>query len=379
VRFPDSEGVYWYVTLTLNCNQKCRYCYGKCLADIGEPFPFEVEDVPTTIQYSVSELAHFLSKDPESVVIFYGGEPTLALDKMQQIMDSVHAKAFIVQTNGLLLDRLETTYLDRLHTILVSLDGDESLTDYYRGEGTYRRVVENLKLARRRGFGGELIARMTVGEETRLDEAVRWLLFNEEFPFSSVHWQLDAQFWRHDYDRDRIQRWFERYNSEVDRLIEDWVVHMERTGHVLRIYPFLGVMESLLKGEATKLRCGAGWIEFNVQTDGNITPCPVMAGMKAFYLGNIRETNPMDFFDAVGSKEPCTACSILHICGGRCLYANATKLWGEEGYGLVCGTVVNLVASLQDALPRVRRLIDRGALRLQDFGYMKYNSCEIIP
>lgn len=51
-------------------------------------------------------------------------------------------------------------------------------------------------------------------------------------------------------------------------------------------------------GEATKLCCGAGWAEFNIQTDGNITPCPVMAGMKNFYLGNIWETNPRDLVDA---------------------------------------------------------------------------------
>ncbi|MCJ7631824.1 TIGR04084 family radical SAM/SPASM domain-containing protein [Candidatus Bathyarchaeota archaeon] len=348
--------------------------------DIGEPFPFEVEDnLPSTIQYTLSELAQFLAKDPAPILVFYGGEPTLALDKMCKIMDNVDAKAFIIQTNGLLLDNLETSYLERLHTILVSLDGDEHLTDYYRGKGNYRRAIENLKLLRKRGFHGELIARMTVGEETRLDEAVKWLLFNEEFPFNSIHWQLDAQFWRCDYDSNRIMGWFSRYNDEVNRLISYWVAHMEETGQVLKIYPFLGVTESLLMGETTKLRCGAGWAGFNIQTDGNITPCPVMAGMKNFYLGNIWETNPRDLVDAVATKMPCTECSILHICGGRCLYSNATKLWGEEGYMAVCSTVSNLIESLSAILPRVKQLIDNGTLKIQDFEYMKYNSCEIIP
>lgn len=372
--------VYFYITLTLNCNQRCKYCYGKCIDDIGEPFPFEVEEnLPTTSQYPIKELLQFLAKDPEPVIIFYGGEPTLALDRIRQIMRKVSAKAFIMQTNGLLLNQLEAEYLEKFHTILVSIDGDEKLTDYYRGEGTYHRVIENVKSLRRRGFRGELIARMTVGEETKLDEAVKWLLFNKEYPFDSVHWQLDAQFWRRDYNSDCIQRWFKRYNEEANRIIEDWVTYMEKTGHVLRVYPLIGIMESLLKGESTKLRCGAGWMEFNIQTDGNITPCPVMAGMKAFYLGNIRDANPLKIMNAIAPKEPCTRCSILSICGGRCLYANATKLWGEEGYRLVCGTVLNLIESLQNILPRVKQLLDQGVIRTQDFEYVKYNSCEIIP
>lgn len=318
-------------------------------------------------------------KDPEPVIIFYGGEPTLALDNMRQIMDNIKAKAFMIQTNGLLLDHLETSYLNRLNTILVSLDGDEHLTDYYRGKGNYRRVIENLKLLRERGFHGELIARMTVDEETRLDEAVKWLLYNKEFPFSSIHWQLDAQFWKRDYNLYRIRDWFKNYNEDVNILIQNWVTFMEKTGQVLKIYPFLGITESLLKGEPTKLRCGAGWTEFNIQTDGNITPCPVMAGMKDFYLGNIRETNPEDLVNARELKQPCTECSVKTICGGRCLYANATKLWGEEGYLIVCRTVLNLIESLFAIIPRIRSLIDKGTLKLQDFDYAKYNSCEIIP
>jgi len=138
-------------------------------------------------------------------------------------------------------------------------------------------------------------------------------------------------------------------------------------------------MQSLLVDETSSLRCGAGWIMFNIQTDGNITPCPVMAGMKDFYLGSIRETWPGSLRDAAFVSEPCTDCNIYGICGGRCLYANATKLWGDEGFRQVCDTVKGMVNSLRQVLPEVRHLIEQGRIQPHDFEYTKYNSCEIIP
>jgi len=69
----------------------------------------------------------------------------------------------------------------------------------------------------------------------------------------------------------------------------------------------------------------------------------------------------------------------LHECGGRCLYANITKRWSPEAYALICKTVKNLTESLKVILPRIKRLIKNGKIKLSGFEYMKYNSCEIIP
>jgi radical SAM protein with 4Fe4S-binding SPASM domain len=154
---------------------------------------------------------------------------------------------------------------------------------------------------------------------------------------------------------------------------------MRETGEVWRLYPFVGVMRSLLYGEPTHLRCGAGWCVFNIQTDGNITPCPVMAGMRDFYLGNIRNVSPDALRDAVFVSEPCTSCEVFKICGGRCLYANATKLWGTRAYGEVCETVVNMIRALEDAMTEVKLLLETGRIQMQDFNYPRYNGAEIIP
>ncbi|MEM2901958.1 MAG: TIGR04084 family radical SAM/SPASM domain-containing protein [Candidatus Bathyarchaeia archaeon] len=372
--------MHYYLTLTSNCNMKCSYCYGKCLKDDGSLGNYSLDyEVPSSISYSVEDLNRFLTKDPAPTIVFYGGEPTLMPEKMGEIMDKVKAKKFILQTNGTLLDQLEPSYLKRLDTILVSLDGDESVTDYYRGAGTYRKVIRNLKHVLRMGFEGELIARMTVSFETNIYEQVKWLLFNDDFPFKSVHWQLDAQFGSNDFVEEKFTRWVNSYNLGVNRLVKEWVRWMKQRGVVYRIYPFVGLVNSMLTGEACKLRCGAGWIMFNVQQDGKITPCPVMSGIKNFYLGDIWTTDPLSLRDKVHVSDPCPQCEEYWLCGGRCLYANATKLWGLKGFEIVCETVKSLISSLETHLPTIRRLLSSGRISAKSLDYPRYNSCEIIP
>jgi uncharacterized protein len=374
--------VHFYVTLTNKCNMQCRYCYGKSCEDFGSDFRDLTIDysLPSSIAYDTETLRKFIQKDRDPAIVFYGGEPLLQMDKLREVMNQLTTCRFMIQTNGLLLGKLEPEYVKRFETILVSVDGDESLTDYYRGKGTYRNIAKNILRVRENGFKGEIIARMTVGEETDIDHQVLSLLQRSDLPISSVHWQLDALFWQNDFPKRRFAQWAtESYNSRLRNLIRTWVEHMKNNGEVLRLYPLVGVMQSILKNEASPLRCGAGWIMFNIQTDGNITPCPVMAGMRDYYLGNIRETSPDSLRDAVFVSEPCTHCPIYQTCGGRCLYANATKLWGDEGFCQVCGTVKNMVDALREILPEIRHLIDDGRISVEDFQYPKYNSCEIIP
>jgi putative peptide-modifying radical SAM enzyme len=372
----------FYVTLTTDCNLQCKYCYGKSCDDFGSDFHgLEIDySIPSTVSYGIDAFRKFIEQDDESVIIFYGGEPLLEMDKLKETMDAVPNAQFVIQTNGLTLNGLDPNYLNRLQSIFVSLDGDETLTDYYRGEGTHAKAAENLRRVRENGFRGEIVARMTVAEATDIDTQVLALINDHELPISSVHWQLDALFWQNDYPRRRFAEWAaESYNPRLRRLIHAWVEHMKDAGEVWRLYPFVGVMHSMLHGEETGLRCGAGWCVFNIQTDGNITPCPVMAGLKNFYLGNINSASIKNLKDRVFVSEPCTSCRDYRMCGGRCLYANVTKLWGGEGFNQVCGTVTNMIEALHDAVPQIKSLIESGGIELEQFEYPRYNGCEVIP
>ncbi|WP_424357231.1 TIGR04084 family radical SAM/SPASM domain-containing protein [Methanocella sp. MCL-LM] len=370
----------YFITLTTGCDLECRYCYGECCDDFDDYDDGLDYDyfLPQTISYPTEVLKQFIAQDPDRTVIFYGGEPLLELPKMLELMDELPARRFLLHTNGTMLDRVPAEYLNRLHTISISIDGNRETTDFYRGSGVYDKITANARVTRSKGFTGEIIARMTVMEETDIYKQVMYLLDNQEFSFPGVHWQINALFWRNDRKKRNFPQWVaDSYNPGITRLVWEWLRVMRDEGRVLKMYPFIGVMQSLLLGEHTQLRCGAGWAEYNVQTDGNLSPCPVMSGMKDFYAGHIAEGH--DSIREIQISGRCAKCNIRGICGGRCLYANVTMKWGDDGFDEVCGTIRHLIGELQQALPEVRRLIAEGRIQMSDFEHMRYNSCEIIP
>ena len=372
--------MYYHVILTDHCNLSCTYCRGKPFApaEPGDGDHGIDPDLPLELAYEPDLLYRFLERDPDASLIFYGGEPLLRPDLVSTMVEHAPAKRFLVQTNGLLLDRLPRRILHRIGTILVSIDGPREVTDSSRGGGTYDRVMANLEEAIAGGYRGEIIARMTVTEGTEIAEAVRFLADNGEVPFSSIHWQLDADL-ASDTGGRSFATWAGRsYNPGILALIGDWIGRMEE-GVVPRWYPFIDPMEDLLAGRESPLRCGAGHANVTIMTDGSIGPCPCMVGMRDYYLGHIRSSDPLDLSPVPDTGSFCMDCGIRTFCGGRCLYARILRPWPEEMERVVCGTVENLCQGLTAALPRVRDLIREGTIDLEDFVHPRYNGCEIIP
>ena len=61
-------------------------------------------------------------------------------------------------------------------------------------------------------------------------------------------------------------------------------------------------------------------------------PCPTMWGMKKYYLGNIKDSNPLNLTKIHIELSHCIDFDIFGLCGGRCLYANITKRWEKEAF-----------------------------------------------
>ena len=375
--------LYFHLILTDECNLCCAYCRAKAFEEPAEKDDpssrVEIDPtLPSDLDVNLDLLYDFLKKDPESTLTFYGGEPLMRADLIKTIVKDAPVHRFMMQTNGILLDRLDPMIINRFSTILVSIDGNEALTNANRGRGTYRAIINNVKRIRQNGYHRELIARMTVNEGTDIVDAVRWLSDNPDYSFSSIHWQLDANF-ADDFSHRQFAGWVtENYNPGIVRLIKLWVDHMETDGKVLRWYPFLDPMEDLLHGRQSLLRCGSGYANYSIMTDGHIAPCPVMIGMSQYYVGHIKDADPLNL-PVIEVNGDCTDCKIRGFCGGRCLYSNITKPWRADERRMVCSTVKNLHDGLTGVLPRVNDLIDEGVICLSDFSHEKFNGCEIIP
>jgi putative peptide-modifying radical SAM enzyme len=374
--------MYFHLILTDNCNLCCSYCRAKAFenpdGDADGQAVHVDEELPPELAYDPEILYRFLKLDPSPTLTFYGGEPLLRTDLIERIIREAPVQRFMMQTNGVLLDRLRADIVNRFITILVSLDGRKELTDANRGSGVYDRVMANIRKIRANGYTGELIARMTITEETDIIEAVHHLASNPDYSFSSVHWQIDANFTR-DFSPRRFSEWArDSYNPGIRTLVDDWVNHMETEGEVLRWYPFLDPLEDLLYERESSLRCGSGYANYSIMTDGNIGPCPVMIGMSQYYVGHICRSHPLKL-DQVPIQGECMECKIRTFCGGRCLYSNITQPWGITGRKLVCGTVESLREALIATLPRIQALINQGTITTADFAHEKFNGCEIIP
>jgi putative peptide-modifying radical SAM enzyme len=378
----------YHIITTPECNLCCAYCGEKAFCEPSTKDAPLFEPVPSKIQYSMRELKDFLLKDKGEVgIIFYGGEPLLEMDSVKEIIDALKSeskvKYFMIQTNGTLLNKLPSVYVNRFHTILVSIDGNKEITNKNRGEGTYEKVVANLRSIVAQGFKEEVIARMCVEEPTNFFEDIMFLIGankknqNNDFVFTSVHWQLDANMW-HDYKKRNFSKWSREYNEGVTKLANYWVEQMEQ-GKVLRLYPFLGVMSSLIFGEKYSLRCGSGVGNFTILPNGKISACPIMSGIKEYYLGDIRKTNPNGLPGKLSIGEPCVSCEDFELCGGRCLYSNLYPQWPAKGVKEVCGTVKHLLREMERVAPKVQKLLNEKKINEKDLKFVKYNCAEIIP
>jgi uncharacterized protein len=362
--------VYYLIYLSERCNLSCVYC----------ETPSTRGRLTQDAAWDVGALSEFLSQDDDLALWFFGGEPHRRIDLIEARLARLEPAHVIVQTNGLLLDRIPDALLPQISVMAVSLDGPRDLTDRHRGAGTYDSAIAQAQALRARGYTGRLDVRLTVNPGVDAERAVSHFLGDCDLEFDAIHWQLNAlfddRFWRE--SERQIRRWLtDLYNPQVSRLIDAWAAELAR-GRLRQIVPFARVMHTLLTGQLlNRPQCGAGCAMWTITTDGDVYPCPVLRSLPRYNMGPFSELTPSTLRSSVALGEPCTSCRVFDICGGRCLYANVENEWDEDGFRLVCATVEHLIAELERVKPAAEEAIARGHVNIGDFA--RCREYEVIP
>lgn len=368
--------MHYHIILTERCNLKCTYCYEKSMKEfengLEKKWDYDL-NTPVDSQVTIEKLKNFLK--PSDTLIFYGGEPLIMIDKIKEIMDNLDCK-FQIQSNGILLDNLPEKYLMKLDKMLISIDGEKERDSLNKGNFHYDKIISNLKKIRERGYSGEIVARMVVSEKPDIYEQVMHVVkLIKEGLFSSIHWQIDAEFYKFDYNKEKFEKFVKEYNKSITKLIDWWISEMQK-GKVWKIYPFIGILSRIIGWDTeTRLPCGAGYANFSINTKGDLSACPIMNSVKNMYCGSINE----GITEEKNCGGWCIGCKYLDICGGRCLYSNHAQLWPREGHNQVCETIKHLIDSIQEKEEQIKGLIQKKIIEKEDFNYEKYFGPEIIP
>ena len=85
--------------------------------------------------------------------MFTGGEPLIRKDDIIKLCEQNPDCAFLVYTNGHLIDEKFCDDILRVGNIALalSIEGDEQSTDARRGDGNYQKVISAMKLLKKKG------------------------------------------------------------------------------------------------------------------------------------------------------------------------------------------------------------------------------------
>lgn len=155
------------LTVTENCNLRCRYC-AYSGAYIGERIHSTQRLAFKTAQHALRLYFKYINNQNRQITLnrlpigFYGGEPLLELELLKNIVEYARTIAFdwgldrkftfffAMTTNGLLLnDRAVDFLVQNNFYVSVSLDGPKECHDKFRvtsnNQGSWEKVMGNLQ------------------------------------------------------------------------------------------------------------------------------------------------------------------------------------------------------------------------------------------
>jgi MoaA/NifB/PqqE/SkfB family radical SAM enzyme len=270
------------MSITKKCNLSCKGCYSFAQHH-GPSFDLPAEKYATLFA-EAHELGIF-------IIMLAGGEPLIRKDIIETA--ATHKEImFPFFTNGLLLTEEYARLLGNHHNLipLISVDGDQQLTDVRRGEGVYEILTDKMRMLKDHKvfFGTSItVTGENIGTITSID-------FIKDLAQKGCKLFIFVEYVPADDKSDHLV-----LNREQKALLIQRIHHLRSTGSGL----FIG-----FPGDEDQyggcLAAGRGFIHINPQ--GKVEPCPfapysdtdvttgtIRDGLQSELLKRIRENHSL--------------------------------------------------------------------------------------
>ncbi len=392
--YDEAQDIMIHYTVTADCPFKCRGCINALTsgqAGLDREARASHIDVQEDVERDIRAMAQLIreSGKAQAVIVFYGGEPMLRLDKMNRVyehlskmIDGRVGVRYMVVTSGHYLEKSIQRYPDlttHMWLTAISIDGTEVQHNAMRrgtSLETIKRQVASLDQVR---GGGVLIWSTIRPDMSLLDCFESFMSFRERGQAEHFFWHLDEA----EGSIADLPDYVGRYAAHLDDIMKVYLDHLKK-GDLLSI---IHVNELILYLLAQKRRGSTAcavekMANFDIIGDGKVHACADLP--ETMCIGEIGESGEIMFEpDArarfsrlVAYKKDlgCEVCGVEAYCGGRCPVQIHTG--GIERARQYCFMMREHVRTVKGYIGQIADLMLEHGLRLADIyrsaRYAKY-------
>ncbi len=310
---PNRFVFQWHITDV--CNMRCTHCYQTDYNFIGLEF--------TDLLKIFNQMQSFLieKRIKKAHINFTGGEPFLRNDflKLLKIVKSSGTFTFGILSNGYLPPKPILDELKNLNPsfIQISLEGNKKINDSIRGDGSFEKILEALKVYK------------TLGIKTILSftaNSSNYMVFQDVVKIARKHGV--SKVWTDRYlpigKSDELQLTTEQFRVLGELILR---IKSKEGYHVLSHTQVVAnrALQFLFVG-GHPYKCSAGINLLAIAANGDLLPCRRLP----IVVGNLLVQNLTGLFDNSSllnnlrknevSDDKCKSCHYKLACGGGLKY-----------------------------------------------------------
>ncbi len=266
--------------ITYRCNLRCSFC---------DAWKNKSKEMDTR---QIKEAMDIFKRHGAISWSISGGEPFIRPD-FPEIMAYARSKGFMtsIVTNGTFPDRISKVK-DSTDLMLISIEGDESETDRFRGRGTYRKIIRTLEAVRKHGINANLNTVIKPGNRKQLEYIIS--LAREYGTFCGFQPLFD--YMRGGREVEEVVRSKAKLMGLLGNI--DFLIREKKKGSpILNSLSHLKYMKNYGSENFKKLRCFAGRNTVLLEPDGTLKMCywdpsPVPPGNLEESLKRVSKPSP---------------------------------------------------------------------------------------